>query len=552
VAEQSAGGLERLILRVERLGLTFRFTFAFHAREIRFECDRGDGFTRIFPETFAFRVGHHDPAELLFQLEDLLNRPELLSPLANRRDAEELVVRLLTQVPRYLGDLLADLENRLEGLPLQRVQQDVALFCEISGRFLESRDLSGARRVRVALMLMQKLTYRALDRLVRERVEPAYLEQFIRGDVDPVDPSDDPSDSGFFHTMESGEPDAVNRMLLRNAERAFYIWLEGTCLDEENRAFEKEDSPFDDRETEVMRTICVDSAESIERSSDLVPYLRRNSRDCRRLLDRLERWFLRRYDIRASSALIYHEASLDRPADRRDDTTLSWHQPRNHAIALMALASPFVAAIFLYDQYPRFFNLACSADLALVNAATIWFLGYRFCWKRELSFFHAAVPRIGAGIIVGYLPVFLIDEVWDLASQSFLVLGAVSLFLGVVTLLYIYVEVQRRLSDTDLAFARARSIFLLGVLQAFGIGFVMTNLVGHFMILRNWTTEPAASLAELANSGLTPFVGELPRIIGVEPFLAFPSAVLVMTFLSFFIGVFLQLMWEELPITEPL
>jgi len=26
----------------------------------------------------------------------------------------------------------------------------------------------------------------------------------------------------------------------------------------------------------------------------------------------------------------------------------------------------------------------------------------------------------------------------------------------------------------------------------------------------------------------------------------------VMTFLSFFIGVFLQLMWEELPITEPL
>jgi hypothetical protein len=34
--------------------------------------------------------------------------------------------------------------------------------------------------------------------------------------------------------------------------------------------------------------------------------------------------------------------------------------------------------------------------------------------------------------------------------------------------------------------------------------------------------------------------------------MAFPSAVLVMTFLSFFIGVFLQLMWEELPITEPL
>ena len=80
----------------------------------------------------------------------------------------------------------------------------------------------------------------------------------------------------------------------------------------------------------------------------------------------------------------------------------------------------------------------------------------------------------------------------------------------------------------------------------------MTNLVGHFMIMRNSTEEPVASLSELLDSGLAPLVGELPRIVGVEPLLAFPSAVLMMTFLSFFIGVFLQLMWEELPITEPL
>ena len=51
---------------------------------------------------------------------------------------------------------------------------------------------------------------------------------------------------------------------------------------------------------------------------------------------------------------------------------------------------------------------------------------------------------------------------------------------------------------------------------------------------------------------LAPLVGELPRIVGVEPIYAFPSALILMTFLSFFIGVFLQLLWEELPITEPL
>ena len=41
-------------------------------------------------------------------------------------------------------------------------------------------------------------------------------------------------------------------------------------------------------------------------------------------------------------------------------------------------------------------------------------------------------------------------------------------------------------------------------------------------------------------------------MVGLEPFYIFPSAVLIMTFLSFFIGIFLQLMWEDLPITEPL
>ena len=41
-------------------------------------------------------------------------------------------------------------------------------------------------------------------------------------------------------------------------------------------------------------------------------------------------------------------------------------------------------------------------------------------------------------------------------------------------------------------------------------------------------------------------------MLGIEPFYVFPSAVFVMTFMSFFIGTFLQLMWEDMPITEPL
>ena len=180
------------------------------------------------------------------------------------------------------------------------------------------------------------------------------------------------------------------------------------------------------------------------------------------------------------------------------------------------------------------------------------FLFYRFLWKRNLTFFHASVPRIMAGIIVGYLPIFFIDEVWSLVARPWPTLLLIVVTLGVTTLLYLYIEVQRRLGDPALAFARARQIFLLGVLQSAGIGLLLTGLVGRFMAARNWPGGGEdVDVTALLDTGAT-FVGELPLVLGIEPLYAFPSAVFTMAFLSFFIGTFLQLMWEELPITEPL
>jgi hypothetical protein len=73
-------------------------------------------------------------------------------------------------------------------------------------------------------------------------------------------------------------------------------------------------------------------------------------------------------------------------------------------------------------------------------------------------------------------------------------------------------------------------------------------MIGRFMAARNWLPEESAT----AIAELPPFIGQLPAVVGVDPFLTFPSAIFVMTFMSFFIGTFLQLMWEDLPITEPL
>ena len=548
---QAGGGIERLELRIERLQLTFRFTYAFHAREVRFERDTGTGFTRVFPETFAFRPDRHDPAELYLQLDDLLRKPRLLSPRANRRDAEVLISRLVLGVPRYLERVLTrlEVEGRLEAAALTKIYEDVALLAQIFGRFVADRTGDEGPGIRMAAFHLRKLSFRSLFALVDRRVQPDYLAAYVAGSVDPVDPADDLSEAGFFYTMESGEPAAVNRCLVRLAQRAFYRWLEDVCLDEENRAFEVEDSPFDARESEILRAIAC--APRILRGRDMIPFLRRpGNRDCLRVLGKLESWFLRQYDVYHAAAMIHHKDRLGRGEAGDERRILSRHRTRNYLLLLAGLLGPLVAAAFAYERWPRFFDATGAVELALVDLGVVWFLAWRFCWRRNLTVFRAAVPRIAAGIIVGYLPIFFVDEVWALAARSFATQACVSALLAFATLLYLYIEVQRRLDNPDVAFARARQIFALGLLQSFGVGLVLTGLLGPFMASRNWS-QTGADVAAL-RAGLSPLVGQLPEILGMGPFLLFPGAVLFMSFLAFFLGTFLQLMWEDIPITEPL
>ncbi len=545
--------MNRLGLRVERVRLAVVFTDAFRAREVRFEIDDGSGYQRIFPETFSFYANLHDPAELYLQFEDLASKPRLLSPNANRRDADVLFSRLALSIPRYLEELLQRLEEegRLGDESMTRAYEDVALLVQTLLRFLSNKGLDDRPGMLTAFLHLRKLSFRTLLALVERRVEPEYLKQFTEGTIDPLDPADDLSEAGFFYTMGSGDAESVNRCLVRLAERAFYRWIEDICLDESNRAFEAEDSPFDDREIEVRRAIGSHAGQA-RRARDLSPFLRRpGNRDCMRVLEKLGAWFLRRYNIYYASLMIHQRDNVMRCVVD-PDRVLSRHTTVNYAAALLLIAAPFLAAIFAYDRAPLYFDVACASLLAVADLAVLWFLVYRFCWRRDLTFFHAAVPRIAAGIIVGYLPIFFIDEVWALAAQPWYLLTTVAVLMGFMTLLYLYIEVHGRLGDPNLAFARARQIFFLGVLQAFGIGLIITGLVGGFMTSRNRGDIATGGDLELLADSLPPFIGQLPQIIGFEPFYTFPPAIFVMTFLSFFIGTFLQLMWEDIPITEPL
>jgi len=275
------------------------------------------------------------------------------------------------------------------------------------------------------------------------------------------------------------------------------------------------------------------------------------------VLEKLERWFLRQYDVHHGAVVLNHASHL--AAGRSEpDRSLSWHSRRTYLLALGLPALPFLLAVFFYrEPWKPILDVWVSLEVLAVIAVALWLFTVHFVWRKDLTFFRAAVPRIAAGIIVGYLPVFLIDEVWDLAGQSWSTLLEVTLMLGAPTLLYIYVEVQRKLGDRTLAFRRAVDIFLLGLLQSAAFGLVVTSLLGGLMATRNWGSaafrEQVGQVSvDALRAHLEPFVGLLPRILGVEPFASFPTAVLLMTILAFFIGTFLQLLWEDLPITEPM
>lgn len=541
-----------LEVELERLGLVVRFSWAFHAREVRFErIHAGAAPAPLFPEVFSFHLDRHDPFELHLQLEDLWSDPRRLGEGVTRREAQEWMRRLLAVLPGHLERVLDHLGGRVAGATSVRVHGDLTVLARELLRFLAEKELATQPDLRLAALHLRKLVWRGADVLVRERVAAAALEAWIAGGSTGAAGAPEPSARALLQAFAGSPTPESDALVLDVAARAFHDWLEETCLDEDNQAFEGEDSPFDAREDEVLATAVVDPARRLRRTAHLSPFLRRlGSRDCQRLLRKLEVWFLRQYDVPRAAAVIRHAENLARGTGSWAGV-LSWHSAPAYGAAIAMLVWPFVGAALAYQRAPRFFDTAATIQIVGVIAVVLWYLLWRFVVQKDLSFFHGAVPRIGAGIIVGYLPVFLIDEVWDLARRPWFPLLVTVVLLGFMTLLYLYVEVRRRIQDPNEAFARARRIWLLGVLQALGLGVVVTTLLGGFMVSRTWAPEPGLPM-EALRAQVPPFLGELPRIMGVEPIAVFPTALLLMTFLSLFIGTFLQLLWEDLPITEPL
>jgi hypothetical protein len=89
------------------------------------------------------------------------------------------------------------------------------------------------------------------------------------------------------------------------------------------------------------------------------------------------------------------------------------------------------------------------------------------------------------------------------------------------------------------------------VIEGAGLGLLLTSCSARFMARATGGHEPARRRSRRCARCCRRSWASC-RGAGRRALYTFPSAVLLMTFLSFFIGTFLQLLWEDLPITEPL
>lgn len=162
-----------------------------------------------------------------------------------------------------------------------------------------------------------------------------------------------------------------------------------------------------------------------------------------------------------------------------------------------------------------------------------------FCLHAQLL--QLLIPRLAACIMVGYFPLIVTDEIWLAVPQLVLytswwpppfsfVIGTLALF---VSWVYLLIEVSNKVSNRALAWRRTSVVFLIGLGWSLIIGLLVLDLVG--LAFKN-RLESLHSLLWV------------PGLFGQIPV----QVLLLYMPLALLLGIFLQIIWEEKPITEPL
>jgi hypothetical protein len=241
-------------------------------------------------------------------------------------------------------------------------------------------------------------------------------------------------------------------------------------------------------------------------------------------LRKIAEWFLRRYDIPRALQLFW---SLSTPR-------LAASMGKRVRIWIWIIPFFFTLAM-LYTTVispPRRIEAAVGFALLLLAA---------LCALAVALFRDVLLPRMLGGIAIGYLFLFQGTDLWKLAvSQKAKSAGQVVMLVALVIIaswLYLYFgEVKKVVHKTRDAMHRTLLIFLIGLSQSIGTGFLASGLLAPAIAREHeWAAEMV-------------LVGEVAGI----SFGIFPRALLFQIPIALFVGIVSQILWEDKPVTEPL
>lgn len=143
--------------------------------------------------------------------------------------------------------------------------------------------------------------------------------------------------------------------------------------------------------------------------------------------------------------------------------------------------------------------------------------------------FKSFIPRLMAGIIVGYIPLIGANDIWNwLLSFDWIKLVILALVSVFLSMYYLFTEINHSIIDKKECRIRTAKIFKTGVVESVALGFLVSWTFGAEMV---------HSIEKFENYDYNIFN---------------PTVILVYPALALLFGIFLQIIWEDKPITHPI
>lgn len=331
---------------------------------------------------------------------------------------------------------------------------------------------------------------------------------------------------------------------------AFHAWY--ATLSDSNRASVFEPDAPRQRETAMWEALTLQDAQG-RRLRRFFRETRPGQETVRRLI---EQWFLPRYDLARAERL----KTAVRAASRDSETGGYLEKP-----AWLGARGVFISRSFTLAILVAYLLAGCQPvrnHLAPARwAPPAWLIMtavYILCGLPPLLFWlvsgrpNTSIPRLWAGTLVAVAGTIL-QQNWEammvFAHERAIALGALCAFLLLAAYRVLLDKVRQttgfegvvdsglRSLWRDPAHRRCLEVWYRGLTLAFFVSLLLTDLLGD------------SYLREATQHSQSPWmVWRLEGLIGHT----YPALVILFTALTLFAGIFVQLLWEEKPITEAL